>query len=115
MKQVNKDIEKDVAIYSNVEAIPDGNLNRRLNVQVSSRNLRAKIRGLLADCAPGDLRWAWIGKERPILILRNLGGRGEQACENRESDQASVVAVHFIAESREAVSVLTDHPGKIEG
>ena len=73
-----------------------------------------KIGGLLADCAPGDLRRTRVGKERPILVLRNLRGRGEEARQDREADQSSVVAVHFIAEPGEAVSVLADHAGEIE-
>lgn len=70
---------------------------------------------MLTNRTSGDLSGTRVSEERPILVLRNLRGRGEEARKDRETDQAGVVAVHFIAEPGEAVSVLADHAGEVEG
>src|SRR4051794_34055266 len=83
-------IEQDIAVYSDVEAIPDSDLNSRLDIQVSSRNLRAQVGGLLADRASRDLCGTRICEQRPVLVLRNLRGRSEETRENGEANQPGV-------------------------
>jgi len=103
-------IEKDVPVTSDVEAIPDSDYDSSAGRSVSSCDLRPEVGGLLANGAPGYLRGNRIGEQGSVYDSWRSRTPRRRARQNREADQSSVVAVHFIAEPREAVSVLADLP-----
>jgi hypothetical protein len=55
-------IEKNVSIDADVEAVPDGDLDCWLDIQVSPGDLRSEIGRLLPCSATGDLRGTRVGQ-----------------------------------------------------
>jgi hypothetical protein len=72
-------LEEDVAVDSNIESVSSWNLNRRLNVQVTARDLGTGLAQFLADGTRGGLTCGWVRERALALPLRNAEGRGEQA------------------------------------
>src|SRR5260370_40692957 len=102
-------VEQNVSVYPHVELIPHRDLDRGLAVQIAASDLGADIGCLPAGGTGGDVAGARVGEYRAIARLRDVRGRGEQAGQYREADEAAVVAVHLLPESRETVRVLADH------
>ena len=64
---------------ADVELVTDRNLDRRLDVQVLSRDLRAGLADFLTHRTSGDLCWARILKDAAAPGLRELKSGAEQA------------------------------------
>ena len=63
-------IEQQIAIDPHVEAIADGYLHGRLDVQIASRHLCADLREVSGGSATGDLAGTWIREDRAAPGLR---------------------------------------------
>lgn len=67
-------IEHDIAVYAHIEALEDGDLDRRLNVEILAGDLCSQVGCLLANGAPGDFGGTWISQNRAVLTLGDFGG-----------------------------------------
>jgi hypothetical protein len=106
--------ENDIPVHAHSEFVPGGDLDRWLHVQVASCDLGAGLGEFLANCASGGLGWGRVCEGTLTVSLGDFEGSGEEARENRESDQATIVAVHFVAQAGVAVGIEAYHAIEID-
>jgi hypothetical protein len=106
--------ENDIPVHADCEFVPGGDLDRRLHVQVSPCDLGAGLGEFLADRASGGLSWRRVCERALAVSLGDFEGSSEEARKNRESDQATIVAVDFVAQASVAVGVEAYHAIEID-
>ena len=99
----------------NREFVPRWNLDRRLHIQVASRDLSASLTKFLADRVSSGLRWRWVRESALAASLGDLERGGEHARKDRETAQPSIVAIHFVSQARVAVGFEAHHAVEIHG
>jgi len=98
-----RSLEQDVAVYADGETVAGRNLDRRLNVEITSRDLSAGLAQFLAYGASGGLGWAGVREGALGGALRDLEGGAEDAGENRESDDPEIMAIYDVSQPGVAV------------
>src|SRR5262249_20909150 len=106
--------EEDITGHPHVEAVADGHLDRRLDVQVTARYIRAQLRDLGTDSASGDFSRRGIPENGASTRLRELERRAEDARQQSESDQPLVMVAHIVAEARNTGGVLSGHSFQVD-
>ena len=91
--------EQDVPINPHRKLVADGNLDRRLNVQVPASDLSASFTQFLADRLRRGLARSRIGEYALVRALGNGERRGEHTRQSREAEQTYIVMIDLIAEA----------------
>ena len=91
--------EEDVAVRTHSELVASRDFDRRLDVEIAAGDLRTGLAQILADGARSDLGGAGVHQDALVALLRDGEGGREEAGEDREAQEAAVVAVYFVAEA----------------
>src|ERR1035437_8369099 len=102
-------LEKNVAVHADCEFVAGRNLDRRLYIQVTSRNLSTGLAELLADGASSGLSWRWVRESALATSLGDCERGGEDAREHRKTNKAAIVAVYVVPHPRVAVRIEAHH------
>src|ERR1022692_5249589 len=72
-------LEQNVTVHAYREFVPGGDLDCRLYIQVTPRDLGAGLSEFLANCAARGLGWRRVCEGALAVSLRNFYGCGEEA------------------------------------
>src|SRR5262245_19489825 len=81
-------IKQNVAIYTNVEFVADGDFDRWLDVQISPCDLCTELTDLLADSASCNFPGTRVLKDVGSVRLRELKARTEETRQGSEANQS---------------------------
>lgn len=98
LERLVRRLEQDVPIHSYSESVSDGHVNRRLDIEITSSDHRARLADLVAHGSSRCIRRTRVHKRTAAIpaALAQIECRRQNARESRKTEQALIVPIYFM-------------------